>query len=78
MMISNFTPVPYVGYRLGVPRPGTYQVVMNTDDKKYWGSGYATGPEKLTATNISWQGQYHSVVLDLPPLATIFVKRVGD
>ena len=78
IMVSNFTPVPYVAYRLGVPRPGTYKVVFNTDDKKYWGSGYSTGPENLEASNISWQGQYHSLVLDLPPLATIFIKRVGD
>lgn len=78
MMISNFTPVPYVAYRLGVPRPGTYKVVFNTDDKKYWGSGYSTGPESMVASNISWQGQYHSLVLDLPPLATVFIKRVGD
>ena len=33
--VSNFTPVPYVGYRLGVPRPGVYKIVLNTDDKKY-------------------------------------------
>ena len=76
--VSNFTPVPYVAYRLGVPRPGVYQVILNTDDKKYWGSGYSTGPEQLAASNISWQGQYHSIVLDLPPLATIFVKRISD
>lgn len=76
--VSNFTPVPYIAYRLGVMTDGTYQVVMNTDDKKYWGSGYSTGPEKMKATNISWQNQYHSIVLDLPPLSTIYVKRVGD
>ena len=76
--VSNFTPVPYVAYRLGVPRPGVYSIILNTDDKKYWGSGYKTGPEKLAASNISWQGQYHSVVLDLPPLATVFIKRVSE
>lgn len=78
IMVSNFTPVPYVAYRLGVPRPGKYEVVMNTDDKKYWGSGYSTGPKQMQASSISWQSQFHSIVLDLPPLATIFVKRVGD
>ena len=72
--VSNFTPVPYVAYRLGVPRPGVYSIILNTDDKKYWGSGYKTGPEKLAASNISWQGQYHSVVLDLPPLATVIYQ----
>ena len=78
IMVTNFTPVPYVGYRLGVPRPGKYEVVINTDDKKYWGSGYSTGPKQMQASNISWQSQFHSIVLDLPPLATIYVKRVGD
>ncbi len=76
--VTNFTPVPYVAYRLGVPKPGTYKVVFNTDDKKYWGSGYGTGAEQLEASNISWQNQYHSVVLDLPPLATVFVKMVKE
>ena len=74
--VSNMTPVPYIAYRLGVPKPGTYQVVLNTDDKKYWGSGYDALSQNIEASNISWQNQFHSIVLDLPPLATIFVKRV--
>ncbi|MDY6323433.1 MAG: alpha amylase C-terminal domain-containing protein, partial [Succinivibrio sp.] len=76
--VSNFTPVPYIAYRLGVPRPGKYKVLLNTDSKDYWGSGYGTGEEVFEASNISWQSQFHSVVLDLPPLATIFIKRVKD
>ena len=76
--VSNFTPVPYIAYRLGVLTEGTYEVVLNTDDKKYWGSDYGTGQKQFKASNISWQSQYHSIVLDLPPLSTIFVKRIGD
>ncbi len=76
--VSNMTPVPYIAYRLGVPKPGTYQVVLNTDDKKYWGSGYDALSQNIEASNISWQNQFHSIVLDLPPLATIFVKRVKE
>lgn len=78
MAVSNFTPVPYVAYRLGVPTPGTYKVILNTDDKKYWGSGYGTGSDEIVASNISYQNNYHSIVLDLPPLATIFVKKISD
>lgn len=76
--VSNFTPVPYIAYRLGVLTEGVYEVILNTDDKKYWGSGYGTGPKQLKASNISWQNQYHSIVLDLPPLSTIFVKKVSN
>ena len=34
--------------------------------------------ERIVASNISWQNQYHSIVIDLPPLATVFIKRVKD
>ena len=74
--VSNFTPVPYVGYRLGVLEPGTYEIIFNSDDKQYWGSDYGNGAEKFEASNISWQSCYHSIVLDLPPLATIYLKKV--
>ena len=76
--VSNFTPVPYVAYRLGVPTPGTYEVIFNTDDKKYWGSNYGTGNDNMVASNISWQNNFHSIVLDLPPLSTIFIKKISD
>ena len=76
--VSNFTPVPYVAYRLGVPEPGTYEVVFNSDDKQYWGSAYGTGETKLVASNISWQNCYHSIVLDLPPLSTLLIKKISD
>ncbi len=78
LILSNFTPVPYIAYRLGVPRPGLYEIVLNTDSSKYWGSNFSTGPKQLVASNISWHGQYHSIVLDLPPLATVFIKRISD
>ncbi len=76
--VSNFTPNPYIAYRLGVPKPGLYEVVFDSDAKEYWGSGYGTGMDKIVASNISWQNQYHSIVVDLPPLATIYVKRIKD
>ena len=76
--ISNFTPTTHEGYRLGVPTKGKYKVVLNTDSKCYWGSNYDVGGEVFEASDISWHGQYHSIVLNLPPLATIFIKRIGD
>ena len=76
--VSNFTPTTHEGYRLGVPTKGKYKVVLNTDSKCYWGSNYDVGGEVFEASDISWHGQYHSIVLNLPPLATIFIKRIGD
>ncbi|HEU4563817.1 MAG TPA: 1,4-alpha-glucan branching protein GlgB, partial [Gemmatimonadaceae bacterium] len=38
--VLNFTPVPRENYRIGVPQPGDYAVLMNTDDPRYGGSGF--------------------------------------
>ncbi|MGH2626857.1 MAG: 1,4-alpha-glucan branching enzyme, partial [Anaerolineales bacterium] len=39
LVICNFTPVPRFGYRVGVPRPGRWQEMLNSDSPEYGGSG---------------------------------------
>ena len=66
----NATPVVRGGYRLGVPKPGFYREILNTDAEAYGGSnvgnlgGVASEP-------IPWQGRDHSVQIELPPLAIV-------
>ncbi|WJG07852.1 1,4-alpha-glucan branching protein GlgB [Aliiglaciecola sp. LCG003] len=72
VMISNFTPVPRDNFRLGVPDSGSYELVLNTDDKKYWGSGYPV-LDSMQAEPQSWNNQPHSICINLPPLATMFI-----
>lgn len=68
--VSNFTPVPRRGYRLGVPVAGFYREIINTDAAVYGGSdtGNSGG---LHAEAVPWQGQPHSLLITLPPLATL-------
>jgi 1,4-alpha-glucan branching enzyme len=74
IVVSNFTPVPRVGYRIGVPQPGFYQEIMNTDATLYGGSnvGNLGGVE---AEDTESHGQPCSLKLSLPPLATIILSR---
>lgn len=78
--VSNFTPVPREAYRLPVDKAGQYQVVINTDSEYYWGSNFTMG-EQLGAFQSEatpWQGKENSVVLNLPPLSTVYlVKKEG-
>ncbi|MGS2722059.1 1,4-alpha-glucan branching protein GlgB [Paraglaciecola aestuariivivens] len=74
--IFNFTPVPHNDFRLGVKDAGSYQVILNSDDKKYWGSGYKL-PKKLHSSSTPWHNQGHSISLNLPPLATLYVLYKG-
>ena len=76
-VVSNMTPTPYQNYRMGVLEPGKYQIVLNTDDKKYWGSGYNTGAPEHQSEDVPWQYVTYSVVFNLPPLATVYLKKIG-
>jgi 1,4-alpha-glucan branching enzyme len=65
--VANLTPVPRHGYRVGLPQPGSWEDLLNTDEARWGGSGL-TQP-KVDAEDTAWQGQPHSAVLTLPPLA---------
>ena len=75
--ISNFTPVVRAGYRLGVPQPGWYAELVNSDSAHYGGSnvGNAGGAQ---AEAIAAHGRPYSLVLTLPPLATLILERRID
>ena len=75
-MISNFTPVPREDFRLGVHDIGEYELILNTDDVKYWGSSYPVA-QKMEAKAHAWNNQPHSIQLNLPPLATLFIRFKG-
>jgi 1,4-alpha-glucan branching enzyme len=76
-IISNFTPVPREHFRLGVDEPGEYELLLNSDDSQYWGSGYET-QKRLMAESQSWHGRPHSIRFNLPPLATLYILFNAD
>lgn len=69
LVISNFTPIVIRGYRLGVPAGGSYAEALNTDAERYGGSGVHNGV--LTAEPIGAHEKPYSIVMTLPPLATV-------
>jgi 1,4-alpha-glucan branching enzyme len=73
ILVCNFTPVYHPDYRIGVPRPGSYQEVFNSDLEAYGGSGMAN-IDKLTSVNEQWQQFPYSLDIQVPPLAAIYLK----
>ncbi len=69
----NFMPTPRTAYRIGVPTPGFYREILNTDGESYGGSnlGNAGG---VASEPVPWHGRPHSVSLTLPPLAAVWLK----
>ena len=74
IIICNFTPLVRHDYRIGVPRPGMYRELINTDLDIYWGSNVAN--DEITAIPEASHGMDNSLSLTLPPLATLIIKPV--
>ena len=74
---SNMTPECHLFYRIGVPESGRYRECLNSDAEVYGGSGQGNGGG-VWSQAIPWDGQPHSVVVTLPPLATVLFLHAGS
>lgn len=72
--LCNFTPVPRHGYRIGVPEPGWYRELINTDGIAYGGSNIGNGGG-VHALDTPSHGFPDSLTLTLPPLSVLMLKR---
>lgn len=76
MCVANFASVPHHGYKLGLPRAGTWIEALNTDADAYAGSGVGN-MGKVEATDEPWHGQPASATVTLPPLGAVFLTPGG-
>jgi 1,4-alpha-glucan branching enzyme len=76
LVVCNFTPVPRPNYRIGVPRGGLWQEILNSDATLYGGSGQGNIGGVRTSP-VGWHCQYQSANVVLPPLAMIALKWTG-
>ncbi len=70
LCVFNLTPVPRLNYRLGVPVDGAWEVLANSDDDDYGGSGVGLAAT-FEADGHGAHGRPHSLVMDIPPLAAV-------
>ncbi|MDQ6625358.1 MAG: alpha amylase C-terminal domain-containing protein, partial [Verrucomicrobiota bacterium] len=73
IFVVNATPQVLHGYRIGVPQAGFYREIINTDAETYGGSNVGN-MGGLEAAEQPWSGRTHSLMIELPPLATIAFK----
>jgi 1,4-alpha-glucan branching enzyme len=70
--VANFAGQPHEGYRLGLPRAGRWEEIVNTDADTYTGSGVGN-LGAVVATEAPWHGQPYSATLRVPPLGTLWL-----
>jgi len=74
VLVFNFTPVPRHDYRLGVPSPGIYDELLNSDSSLFGGSNVGNAG-RVASDPVAAHGFEHSVQMVLPPLGCILLKK---
>ncbi|MEX5213903.1 MAG: 1,4-alpha-glucan branching protein GlgB [Nitrospiraceae bacterium] len=72
-VVCNFTPVPRVNYRIGVPSGGQWREILNSDARIYGGSGWGN-QGSVDAVPVPLHGRSHSLTITLPALSALFLK----
>ncbi|MGL4773363.1 MAG: 1,4-alpha-glucan branching protein GlgB [Clostridium sp.] len=73
IFISNFTPVVYYDFKIGVPYLKDYEQAFNSDEMRYGGSGQII-EGLLVAENKPYHNQPYSLNIKVPPMATLVLK----
>ena len=73
--VSNLTTVHRSGYEIGVPVAGTYEVVFNSDEDRFGGTGKGTSG-KIKSNPRPMHGHDQSISLELAGMSTIYLKLV--
>jgi 1,4-alpha-glucan branching enzyme len=73
LVACNFTPVPRHNYRMGVPRPGRWDEILNSDAPLYGGSGQGN-LGGVMAEPVAWHGHSHLLNLTIPPLGMVIFR----
>ncbi len=76
LVVLNLTPNPLLNYRVGLPLPGEWRELLNSDASDYGGSnlGNAGG---VSADDYGVQSQRFSALFTLPPLSIMVFRRDG-
>jgi len=70
VVVLNFTPLPRYGYRIGLPRPGRWHELLNTDSSHFGGSDCGNGGI-IMAESVPCMDRMHSAAIVVPPLAAL-------
>jgi 1,4-alpha-glucan branching enzyme len=75
VVVCHFADTVRPGYRIGLPAPGEYREILNTQDPAFEGWG-PLNEGTLVSEAVEQHGREHSLTLTLPPLSVLFLKRV--
>uniref|UniRef100_UPI003F57C352 1,4-alpha-glucan branching protein GlgB n=1 Tax=Paraperibacillus marinus TaxID=3115295 RepID=UPI003F57C352 len=73
--LFNFSPRSYQNYKIGVPEPGEYREVLNSDHVHY-GGNENINRKSLTSAPGDYHGRQHFIEITVPAFGTAVFKKV--
>ena len=73
LVVSNTGAVGHREVRIGVPSSGRWSELLNTDAAVYGGAGETGSSRGFESVPVDAHSQHHSVLITVPPLATIIL-----
>jgi 1,4-alpha-glucan branching enzyme len=73
LIVCNFTPVVHQNFRIGLPNDSEINAIFNSDDAFFMGSG-VQNLNKIKTEAILWDDLPFSVLVNVPPLATVIFE----
>lgn len=75
IIACNMTPIPRENYRIGLPVAGKLKEILNSDLKKYNGTGTFKN-KAFISEQLQWQFREHSAKIIIPPLGMVVFKYI--
>jgi 1,4-alpha-glucan branching enzyme len=77
LIVCNFTPVARSNFLAGVPLPGFWREILNSDAREYGGGGWGN-LGGMHSSPVGAHARLHSINLTLPPLSTLMFRWQAD
>lgn len=75
VIVCNFTPETYSGYRIGVTGPATFREILNSDAEEFGGSGIIN-KKPIKTEEIEFHGRPHSIEMNISPFGISILRPV--
>ncbi len=77
LVVCNFAPIVIDSYEVGLAEESSWEELLNSDSRRYWGSGQEN-PGLLTTQAGERHGHEHALTIVVPPLGISILKKIDE
>ena len=77
MIVCNLNINPHKDYKIGLYAKQKWEMIFNSDDTQFWGSGYEVR-KNIATKKMEWNGRNHCLDVDIPPLSVTVYALISS